>query len=349
MDNYELIEVFVINYNGENIILSTIQSLLDSVGVKLSITIVDDASTDNSIQLVKEHYPFISIYQMPNNQKHANILRNKALELARAKYIFITDNDLLFDKHCLSELYNFIIKDENIAACTPRLMYLNEPDKIYVAGTRIHYIGAAISEKREQFYNPTEDEPSINSGTGICLINRDIAIEYGGFDTNLLQGWGSDGEFYQRLLLAGYKCYYVPKAFALHEAKLNVFERKYRVIGQTHNRWMFILSHYSVSLIILILPVLVLYEIIEFLFIIMKGLAVQYLKGNYLLLKNFRYLIKKRKFVQSIRKVPDKEVLFSGPIYIAPVLVKKFAIANSVLNLFSSFLNTYWKLIKKII
>lgn len=343
-DNF--IEVFIINYNGERTILSTIESLYNSEDVNIAISVIDDDSIDNSIDLIKRHYPSIPIFIMPTNQKRANILRKKALHMAKDEFVFITDNDLLFDRRCLAEMYNLMQTDENIAACTPRLMYWDEPNKVYLAGTKVHFIGAAISDNRDKIYENKADKPSLNSGSGICLLRRKVALKVGGFDENLMQGWGSDGEFYQRLLLAGYKCLYVPSAFALHEDKLNVIDRKYRVVGQTYNRWVFILSHYSVALLILLFPVFFNYKLLQIGFTIMKGVFPQFLLGNLLVIKNWAYISRKRKFVQSLKVISDKEVLFAGNIYVAPALIKNNKFIKFGVSIFSSLLNCYWHIVK---
>lgn len=343
------IEVFVINYNGKNTVLSTIESLYNSKNINIKITVVDDHSIDNSPELIKSKYPEIPIFILPTNTKRANILRNKALELAKSEFVFITDNDLKFDENCLNILLSYMKADEKVATCTPRMMYWDQPDKIYIAGTRVHFIGAAISDQRDKIYVKNNDTPSINSGSGICLLRREIAVKVGGFDLNLMQGWGSDGEFYQRLLRTGYKCFYVPSAFALHEDKLKVTERKFRVVGATYNRWVFILTHYSIPLIILLIPAFIVYELFQLVFVLMKNLLIQYIKGNFLVLKNIAQIVKKRKFVQNLKVVSDKEVLFAGNIYVAPTLIEKHKFIKIVISTFSSLLNFYWRLIKFII
>lgn len=343
------IEVFIINYNGKNTIIQTIESLYNSKNVSITISIIDDHSTDNSIDLIKEKYPEISITIMPHNTKRANILRNKALEMAENEYIFITDNDLKYDENCLGIMLEHMKSDDKIATCTPRMMFWDDPNKIYVAGTKVHFIGAAISEQRDKIYEKSDEKISTNSGSGICLIRKSITDEIGGFDLNLMQGWGSDGELYQRLLRAGYKCHYVPAAFALHEDKLIVTNRKYRVIGQTYNRWVFILSHYSFSLIVLLIPAFIVYEFVNLSFVLIKGIFIQYLKGNLLLFKNYKYILKKRKFVQSKKIISDKEILYSGPIYVAPALLEKFKFLEVGINLLSKFFNVYWKTVSNVI
>jgi GT2 family glycosyltransferase len=348
--NNNLIEVYIFNFNGKNTILSTIKSLSENVNVKLSISVIDDHSTDDSIDLVKNNHPEVAIHILPHNTKKLNLLRNKALILSKNEFVFITDNDLNFDKNCLSELLKVMESDSAIATCTPRLMHWDQPEKVYTAGTKVHYIGAAISEQRDKTYNPTNDKyPSSNSGGGICLIRREAALKVGGFDEKLLMGWGDDGEFYQRLLRAGFKCLYVPAAFALHENKIVDTIRKFRVVGQTYNRWLFILSHYSIRLIILLIPVFFLYELVQSAFVLMKGVFFHYLKGNLLVIKNFKEVIEKRKFVQKLKTVSDKEVMFAGNLYVAPALIQKYGFIKIAISGLSSFLNFYWRFVKNII
>lgn len=348
--NNNLIEVYIFNFNGRNTILSTIESLYKSVKVNISISIIDDYSADDSLELVSKSFPEIKIHVMSHNTKKLNLLRNKALGLGKSELVFITDNDLNFDKNCLAELSKVMESDSSIATCTPRLMHWDQPEKVYTAGTKVHYIGAAISEQRDKIYDPTNDKlPSSNSGGGICLIRRDAAVKVGGFDEKMLMGWGDDGEFYQRLLRAGYKCLYIPSAFALHENKIVDTIRKYRVVGQTYNRWLFILSHYSILLILLLLPVFIIYELVQAVFVLTKGVLAEYIQGNLLVFKKFREVLDKRKFVQSIKIKSDKEVMFSGELYVAPALLKKFGFIKTAIGGLSSFLNVYWQIVTKII
>lgn len=344
-----VIEAFIFNFNGKNTVLTTIESLHRSENVKVEITVIDDHSTDDSVELIRKTYPNVKINVLPKNTKKLNVLRNMALNLSKGEFLLITDNDINFDSKCLSILLKTMQTDEKIASCTPRLMHWDKPDIVYTSGTKVHYIGAAICDQRDEYYKNESTKPSSNSGGGISLLRRKAALKVGGFDEELLMGWGDDGEFYQRLLRAGYKCLYVPNAFAFHENKIVDLIRKYRVTGQTYNRWVFILSHYSIPLIFLLIPVFILYEILQSGFVLIKRVFPQYLLGNFLVIKNFGKILKKRKFVQKIRTVPDKEVLYSGSLYVAPALLNKYCWLKSFTNLFSAFLNFYWQLVNKII
>ena len=177
--NTRSIDTFIFNYNGKNTILTTIESLYSSIDVDVRITVIDDHSTDESLEMIRSKYPEISIHIMPINYKRINVLRNKAIELGKSEYIFITDNDLNFDSRCLIELVNAMDSDKLIAACTPRLMYWDQPEKIYTSGTRVHYIGTSIADNRDKIYSGEDSKPSTNSGGGIILIRLDSAKKVG--------------------------------------------------------------------------------------------------------------------------------------------------------------------------
>ncbi len=347
--NNELIEVYIFNFNGKNTILSTIESLFKNVGIEIKVSIIDDHSTDESIAMVREEYPNVEIHILPYNTKKLNILRNKALSLAKSKFVFITDNDLNFDKNCLSELLKIMESDEKIATCTPRLMHWDQPDLVYTAGTKVHFIGAAISEQRDKIYNSEFDKIDTNSGGGICLIRREAALKVGGFDEQFMLGWGDDGEFYQRLLRAGYNCLYIPTAYALHENKIVDTIRKFRVVGQSYNRWLFIFSHYSIPLMILLIPVFIVYEIMQAAFVLLKGVFFEYMKGNLLVFRDYKIFLEKRKAVQSIKIISDKKVMYSGELYVAPALTKKFKFLRIAISGLSAVFNLYWSIVKIII
>src|SRR3990172_4519397 len=122
MGDVRNLEVYIINYNGKNTILSTIQSLYESCDVKVLISV--------------------------------------------SEFLFVTDNDLKFDKRCLTELLKVMESDSKIATCTPRLMYWDQPDKIYAADTKVHFIGSTIADQRDKIYEGSITPPSTNSGGG---------------------------------------------------------------------------------------------------------------------------------------------------------------------------------------
>ena len=256
--------------------------------------------------------------------------------------MLITDNDIIYKKNCLFELLRILKEDAKNATTSLRLMYLSEPERVYTTNTKVHYIGAAIGEHRDQILHTLDDKVEQNSGGGIILSNKDILLKSGGFDDNLVMAWGDDGELYQRLLRFGYNCLYVPTAVAYHEFKPFVKKRHYRVFGQVYNRCVFILTHYSFKTIVLILPALLFYEIIQIGYLSLKGYFLLLLKGYFHVIKSLSYIYQKRLRIQAMRKVADKEVLYADPIFMFHSHFKG-SIEFVIFNVINSILSWYWR------
>jgi len=251
-----------------------------------------------------------------------------------------------------------MVKDGSVATCTPRLMHWEEPERIYRAGGKTHYIGAAVCPDRDELLpavlgrRSTEGagsatgEPVLNAGGGILLLDREAARKAGGFDEDYMFGWGDDGEFYQRLMLHGSQCLYVPDAVAHHEAKPFTGTRRARTVGQIYNRWQYILTHYAARTLFLIGPALVLYEIVQLVFMTLKGMLGLHLAGTWRSIKHLRFFLAKRKRIQSSRVVSDRDILFSGPIYVSGAVVTHNPITRFGYRLTNYLFDIYWKLIK---
>jgi glycosyltransferase involved in cell wall biosynthesis len=118
------LEVFVLSYNNSKYIESTVESLACQKECEVSITIIDDCSTDNSIDILnrlKELYSFTLIV----NPKNLGIVKNvnKAIKLAKLEYFALHSSDDLSDpyrfSHQLQQLYqypevDFVVSDMKI-------------------------------------------------------------------------------------------------------------------------------------------------------------------------------------------------------------------------------------------
>ncbi|MCB0747273.1 MAG: glycosyltransferase, partial [Ignavibacteriae bacterium] len=343
------IPVAIINYNGKKTLAQTIESLYKSTEIEVDIYVYDDCSTDNALQEISQKFPEVKIYSHPKNVRNPNVFRNLALKQINSERIFITDNDILYDENCLKHLSEAMDLDSNIAACSPRLMYLGDENRTYFAGVKIHFIGAAIGNYRDEIVDHSDKEPEPNSGSGILLVNKNKALEVGLFDEDYGLAWGDDGEFFQRLLLRGYKCLYIPKAFGYHEYKPFSNERSYRAVGQVTNRLMFITTHYSKRTVLLLIPAFIVYELMEFVFMLAKKMPHLFLKGEIAFWNKRELVRKKRKFIRSIRVVSDKAVLYSGEIYISPGLINGNKTMKVLVSVLQKFFQKYWEIIYPLI
>ena len=338
--------VAVINYNGMNTVLDTIESIYGIEGFRADVLVVDDGSTDGSAEAIRRAYPDIPVHKEAENTRAVNRLRNMALGLADTRYVLLTDNDVMFDSRCAVEMLRVMESDEEVAACLPRLMYSDDPSRVCFDGTKIHYLAATIAPTRDLHIEHTEERPTPAVGGGIALFDRDKLELVGGFDEVFELAWGDDAELHQRLLLAGYKCLYVPSAVGYHEFKPFDETRHYRARGQVRNRWHYMLTHYRWRTMLLIAPALILFEIAQAAFYTLKGFPLLYFRGIVDALRQLSSSMERRRVVQNLRTVPDRDLLSAGPLYIRPAGGYTGIVTSVAVKGLSIFFSAYWRLVR---
>lgn len=341
----ESITVGIVNYNGMNILGDTIRSLKSLDYPIERIIMADDGSTDGSVDYIKQNFPDVEIIQLSYNTKKANLLRNVLLKNAETRLVLLVDNDVTFNSNCLSELVSNINRLPDAAVCTARVMTKEDKRRIYSDGNVLHYLCNSIAENRDSEVASKDDLPKISIGCiGNQLVDKEKAQLVGFHDEEMAIGWGDDGEFHHRLLMVGMRCYLIPKAIVYHRKKTKGF----RTVAQVKNRAYFIIKNYSLRTILLIFPALLVYEIAILVFLFAKNDLGSYYYSILDVIHNFKKILVKRRMIQKIRVVSDKQVMQSGPIYMAPYLLEKKLLRWGFVVL-NFFFDSYWKAVKTFI
>jgi hypothetical protein len=338
------IDIAVCNFNGKETLELTLRSVFASTNVEIGMVyIIDDGSTDGS-QKIAENFDKVTLIQLSKNTKKVNLVRNVGLQATKTDRVLLTDNDIEFAPNCLEKLNQVMDEGEDIVAVTPRLLYMDDRDRIYLDSCGFHYIGASTARKRHQLMKDVDSDlsPSPTMSSGILLLNKKIIPDGCGFDESLPFSWGTDGEFYYRMTFMGFRSLINPQAVAYHKDKNRTVER---AEGHITTRWYMLLTYYSWKTLILLIPVLIFYEFIQFGFFTAKKIPHLYIKYNWLNLIRLKSTMKKRRKIQARRKLKDHQILGAEDIYIVPNLIKN-PLSRCSFTLLNLCLKTYWGLIK---
>ena len=125
------VSVIIPVYNASHILSKTLDSVTSQNFKDFEIIIVDDGSTDDSLEksfeiLSKRTIPHQIIHQ---KNKGVSIARNNGLEIARGKYILFVDDDDCIDKNHIKYLYDSI-KENNTDYAFSKLAKINDKEKI---------------------------------------------------------------------------------------------------------------------------------------------------------------------------------------------------------------------------
>lgn len=125
-----LVSISIPVYNAEKTIAETIQSIINQTYNNLEIIIVDNASTDNTLQVIKKFKdPRIKIYK---NNKNIGAEKNfsKCVKLAKGRYIAIFHADDVYTKNMIKKQVEVFQNNPNIAAVFTRANKINSSGEI---------------------------------------------------------------------------------------------------------------------------------------------------------------------------------------------------------------------------
>lgn len=116
----DLVSVIIPTFNCADFIGITLDSVIAQTYQNWEIIIVDDGSTDNTCDVVNSYIAKesrIKYYKM-NKNSGAALARNKAVELARGKYIAFLDSDDVWFPNKLTKQINFMKENNYLFTCT---------------------------------------------------------------------------------------------------------------------------------------------------------------------------------------------------------------------------------------
>ncbi len=101
-----LCSVCIANYNGEQFLEKCIDSVLQQEGVSGSVEIIvhDDASTDNSVSLIRSHFNKVKLLVSDHNVGFC-VSNNRMVAAARGTHVLLLNNDAVLHKDALKTLY----------------------------------------------------------------------------------------------------------------------------------------------------------------------------------------------------------------------------------------------------
>jgi len=238
---YPKVSIITVNFNRKKFLKKLYDSVfrLNYPKIRLEVILVDNVSTDNSVEFVEKHYPKVKIIKNDINNYCKAV--NLGIEASRAKYLALVNNDTKLDKNWLVELIGVITKDKRIAAVGSKILDMKgriqnaaqyELPNFYW-GER----GAGQSAKR---YNTVEEVCSL-CGAAV-LYRKDMLFEVGLFDEDFVI-YGEDVDMSLRLRQRGYKLVFVPTSIIHHKFHGTASEELNRYYIE-RNRLLFLAKHY---------------------------------------------------------------------------------------------------------
>lgn len=317
-----------------------------------NVYIIDNASSAESLDFLKEYYPeAIILPRTDGNYCAANNLGMHQAILDGCDYLVAANMDTEFEVDWLQEL---VVALENnpqagVAQSLIRIFPHSEAEKldplVNTTGNLIHFLFFGFTnnygQKSSELKLPAYSEISYASGCSF-IIRRDVFEEIGGYDENYYM-YHDDLDISLKTRLAGYSVILASKSKLFHKYE---FERSVRMLYYIErNRIISFFSFYSVGEILLLSPYFIIMSLGMTAFSVLNSWFSTKMKVDvyFFKLSSWRIIIKNRKHLRQIAKVPFSKIShnFVGKIEFQEI-------DNPILKyLVNPIFDFCWKLIKK--
>lgn len=204
------VDIVVPMFNEEGVIVRTIQNILKINYKNYNVIVVDDGSTDQSLNLVKAHFgnhSRVKILSQTNHGKSAAL--NRAINLSQSEIIICIDSDTLVKSNVIQKILPFFL-EENVAAVSGYVMVGNRNNVI----TSMQYIEYITSQNCERIAFESVNGILVVPGA-IGAFRRSVVVELGGYVADTLT---EDTDITLRLISRNYIVRNAPEAIGYTEA-----------------------------------------------------------------------------------------------------------------------------------
>ena len=208
----------ILNYNGRDVTLLTLESMVEVDYPKFDPVVIDNGSTDDSFEVIRERHPQVRQLRVRENRGISWGL-NHGIQWALEQgydYLLLMNNDIEVAADMVTEMVRLAETDPRIGCIAPKAFYHGDRERLWSTGGQIHFRHSITDERgdgeidRGQ-YERDEEVPYVN---GCAMLVRAEAARAAGFwDPNYYLGL-EDADYCMRVKEQGFTCWYA------HEARL---------------------------------------------------------------------------------------------------------------------------------
>ncbi|MGE5401627.1 MAG: glycosyltransferase [Ignavibacteriales bacterium] len=224
------LSIIIVNFNVKEFLQNLLNSILKSSGnISTEIIIVDNASDDGSVEIIKEKFPSVKLIA---NKKNIGFgaANNQGLQAAQGKYILLINPDTIVQEDTFKKLIEFFEKtpDAGLVGCK----VLNSDGTLQLACRRgfpgpwtsfCKVSGLSKLFPKSRLFarynltfldeNQTYEVDAISGA--FMMMKREVYEKIGGFDPQFFM-YGEDLDLCFRTQKAGFKVYYVHTTQIIH-------------------------------------------------------------------------------------------------------------------------------------
>jgi GT2 family glycosyltransferase len=238
-----LISAIVVSFNTRDMTLDCLRALAASLdGIPSEILVVDNASDDDSVAAIRQHFPAVRLIAKETNAGFG-AANNEAMRLAQGRFFLLLNSDAFPEKSAIATLLAYMQAHPKVGATGPRL--LNADGSLQIS---CHPFPTPLFAWRENLWLtrgyrswPHDTLRNVDFVIGACmLVRRETWEQVGGFDESYFM-YSEEADWQYRMREAGWDRVFLPDARVTHLGGASGAKEEARI----HRHFFESLDHYE--------------------------------------------------------------------------------------------------------
>jgi len=233
------LSIIIVNWNTKDLLRGCLESVLrETKSIESEITVVDNASSDRSCEMVEAEFPQIQLIKNEENLGFAKA-NNQAIAKAKGEFILLLNPDTVVCENSLEKMLRFMQSNLKVGIIGPKML---NPDRTLqvschakpglVFSSLSWFISGMFYEKL--CLSKNEEPAEVGYVSGACLLIRRKTIDaIGLLDENFFI-YAEEADWCMRAEKENWKVYFIPEAEIIHYAKESA--KKYGLVAMSKIR-----------------------------------------------------------------------------------------------------------------
>jgi GT2 family glycosyltransferase len=297
------VSAVVLAYREEPWLERCVAALLGSEGVDVDVVLVDNGCTDGGVDRLAP-MPGVTVVRPGENLGFAGGC-NEGAAKASGEFLALINGDLIVEPDAIAELVAHAQKPE-VGIAQPSIRLSDDPNLLNSDGNEVHFLGFSwCGSFGEPAAKRSAPRPITSVMGAAMVLRRSLWEELGGFEPRYF-AYHEDVELCRRCWHRGLELVNVPSAVAVHRYEFGREPSKPYL--SERNRLVFVLTAFEArTLLLLALPLLAV-EFAAVLGAAATGTIAKKLAGWVWLLRNRRWIARRRRQLQAERTVSDADL-----------------------------------------
>jgi GT2 family glycosyltransferase len=306
-----LISIVIVTWNSGKYLPRCLDCLRQQTLQEFEIVLIDNGSSDNSIDGLEEQYPELG-FRMERQSRNLGFAagNNRGARLARGKWLVLLNADAFPEPDWLAQLIAATESHPEFSSFSSRQLQASDPSILDGTGDAYHVSGMAwrLGLGYPAAQNGLAEAEIFSPCAAAAMYLREAFLDVDGFDEDFFS-YFEDVDLGFRLQLRGYRCLYLPGAVVHHVGSASLGQRSDFAFYHSHRNlvwtyvknmpsgmfWLYLLEHLIANLVYV-------------LYYALRGRGKVLIRAKYDAIKGLPAARKKRDTIQKRKKAASSDL-----------------------------------------